>query len=383
MMLYFDKAEQRLAKYKLHYYRTPRKAILKFIWWNLCCLVSMKKSSSSFHDDRLHIAVSFGGGIGDYLFAAKYVEALASYLSTNSVFDILAPSSDIGVIKTIFHGKKYIHNVLAVKTKTKYDLMLRVVRFPEIIFYEKKRLDEKTIQYVRKLEDFYHEKSLMIKNDYLGRCWSLIMGRKREDQADIDNVLNMAQLDFCVNLVDSENKILSKFNLEKQNFITLQTGSGTHFQHVKNEVRQWPIEYYNELVKLLKNKYPQYKIIQLGVKYQIPCQSVDMDLRSKTTIEELMVLLKYATLHISQEGGMPIIRHFVKGGKSVVLFGATDENFFGFRENINISNRSCGGCCEWLIKDWMKKCLKSEKNAECMINLTPELVMKNISKELL
>ena len=116
---------------------------------------------------------------------------------------------------------------------------------------------------------------------------------------------------------------------------------------------------------------------------QNKCQNIDIDLRGQTTIEELFVLLKYAKLHISQEGGMPIIRHFVKGGMSIVLFGPTDERFFGFEENVNLHARTCPFACEWLTNDWMRRCLKSNGLSECMKNITVDSVMENIRKVLL
>lgn len=384
MTQYFTKIENRLAKYKLRYQQHPKKAAIKFIWWNLCYLFSVRKYKFSFTDDKQHIAIVFAGGIGDYVISAKYVEALVRYLSNNCIIDIFCEECDIVALQAIFYGKKYVNNILSKKAKYKYDLHIRIVRFPVVLSYIEKRLDEKTIQYVHKLEKFYRENPLIVSNDYMGRCWSLLKRQRRENQADVDNILDMSQSEFKINLPNNEDIVLSKYGLDKQKFITIQTGAGIHFQHIKNETRQWPIEYYCELINILKNEYPQYKIVQLGVEYQSLCSNIDLDLRGKTAVSELFVLLKNAKLHISQEGGMPIIRHFVKGGKSIVLFGPTDEKFFGFSENINISARSCNACCEWLTKDWMEKCPQTEKgNAECMRCLAVNLVAKNIEKELL
>ncbi|MDY4689271.1 MAG: hypothetical protein SPC24_01715 [Alphaproteobacteria bacterium] len=383
MTQYFAKIENRLAKYKSRYQQHPKKVALKLIWWNLCYLFSICKHKISFNDDKQHIAIVFAGGVGDYIYAAKYVEALTKYLSNDCVVDVLCPECDIPTIQAIFYDKKYINKVLSQEIKTEYDLHIRLVRFPVILSYVEKRLDAKTLEYVHKLENFHRENPLIIFNDYMGRCWSLLKGRVREDQADIDDILNMKQLKFEINIPANEKQILNKFGLEKQKFITLQTGSGVHFQDVTNEVRQWPVENYGKLAQSLKKSYPQYKIIQLGAVRQNKCQNLDIDLRGQTTIEELFVLLKYAKLHISQEGGMPIIRHFVQGGMSIVLFGPTDERFFGFEENVNLNARTCPVCCEWLTNDWMKKCLKSNGMSECMKNITVDSVMENIRKVLL
>lgn len=97
--------------------------------------------------------------------------------------------------------------------------------------------------------------------------------------------------------------VLRKFGINTPNYITIQTGSGRCWENIKNETRQWPEEYYRRFVKLLKEKYPEVQIIQIGSKKQSPISGVDIDLRDQTDMEEAFSLLKHARLHISQEGG--------------------------------------------------------------------------------
>ena len=127
---------------------------------------------------------------------------------------------------------------------------------------------------------------------------------------------------------------------------------------------------------MLKEKYPEVQIIQIGSKKQSPISGVDIDLRDQTDMEEAFSLLKHARLHISQEGGMVHARHFLGGGTSVVLFGPTDERFYGYPENINLSRRICPFACEWVEDDWMRKCIKTGRCADCMQRLTPEFIME-------
>lgn len=377
---YYDYLNAKINKYQRLYGDNYKKVALKLVYWNLkfCCRLPL--SLQNFSDNMQHILIIMSGGLGDFCFTAKYIEALHRYLGNNTIFDIQVPKEDFYFLEYILKEKTYIQHILIDLPQKQYDAEIYIVRFPVVLSYIKKRLDEKTIQYVYKLEKFYRENPLIVSNDYIGRCWSLLKGQRRENQADVDNILNMSQSEFKINLPNNEDIVLSKYGLDKQKFITIQTGAGVHFQHIKNETRQWPIEYYYELVNILKNEYPQYKIVQLGVEYQSLCSNIDLDLRGKTAVPELFVLLKNAKLHISQEGGMPIIRHFVKGGKSIVLFGPTDENFFGFSENINISARPCNNCCEWVTNDWMNRCIKTGSSADCMNNLTAETVMNEIKK---
>ena len=50
-------------------------------------------------------------------------------------------------------------------------------------------------------------------------------------------------------------------------------------------------------------------------------------------------------------------RHFLGGGTSVVLFGPTDERFYGYPENVNLSRRFCPFACELIDDDWIQLAL--------------------------
>ena len=377
---YHNKLMTKVSKYLSLYSNSPKTVALKLIFWNLKFVFSRYKSIKTFNDNLQHIAIEILGGIGDQIIGARYVEALSHSLSENVKIDILCEAQDLRSLQTIFCNKTFINSIQIDKKQIEYDLKIRLIRFPIVLSYLPHRLDENTLRYVQQLEEFNKKHSELFGNDYLARCWSLMNKQTRIDQADFNNYLHLSELDFVLNITEDYKAVLDKFNLSNTKFITIQTGAGYHFQNIKNEVRSWPIGSYNQLVKMLKKKYPQYKLVQIGEQKQSKIDGLDIDLRGKTSLEELFVLLKYASLHVSQEGGMPIIRHFVKGGISVVLFGPTDENFIGFEENINISNRKCFGVCEWINQDWVRKCAHTGNNAECMQNITPEMIMNKIQK---
>ena len=376
---YKKKLISKIDKYFSSYEDSYRKIALKLAWWNLKYASHLRIKKTPFHDSIQHIGIYVSGGIGDFLCSAKYIHAFALYLKQNIQIDILSEYQNLSSLKTIFHGKKYISHILPYKKNPSYDLYISLIRFPYIEEYNSRRLSPLTLSYVQAIHQFHQQNPLLVHNGFLGRCYSQLQGRTRENQADINDILNMRDVDFSLSV--QEDSSLEKFNLEKNKFITLQTGSGIHFQNIKNEVRQWPLSNYSELTQQIKRSYPEYKIVQLGETCQKNIPYVDIDLRGETTLEELFALLKSSKLHISQEGGMPFMRHFLKGGPSVVLFGPTDEKFFGFPENINITDRKCLHSCEWVTDDWIKKCLKTSSCAECMQNITPRMIMEAINKK--
>lgn len=378
---YREKLFAKIDGYFCKYGDSCKKIALKLAWWNIKFIFrSTSVQKKTFSDSIQHIGIYVAGGIGDITYAAKYIKALSLYLGGNVEIDVIGEEQAINSLKAIFYKQSFVHNIIRVQEATLYDLQIHLIRFPIILSYDLQRLSKQALRYVEAINKFHEKNPFLTKNGFLGRCYSQMNGRKRENQADIGNILNMLAVDFSIYTQDSD--ILKKLNLEQNNFITVQTGSGLHFQHIQNEMRQWPVLYYEQLVKDIKRQYPSYQVVQLGEAHQHAISNIDIDLRGKTDIQELFSLLKSSRLHISQEGGTPILRHFLKGGVSVVLFGPTDESFYGFKENINIAARNCLYSCEWLTKDWMKKCLKTRGHAECMKNIDPKDVLCHIKRRI-
>ena len=102
-----------------------------------------------------------------------------------------------------------------------------------------------------------------------------------------------------------------------------------------------------------------------------------MDLVGKTNLEQIKPILQHALVHIDGEGGMVHLRHALGGGRSVVLFGPTSSEFFGYSENKNLVGGGCAVWCEWALNKWQEGCLRgSYETPPCMASITPEMVME-------
>ena len=368
-MNYFDKLDYRTARMREKYPTRPRKAALSMLTWSVKNLFP-EADKSAFTDGRLHIAVNVLGGLGDLFFAARYVEGLSRYLEQKLI--VCTEDKTLAYMQTIFGNLTTVESVVC-ENDVQCDIKIQIVRFPQIVFCDFDRLQtvgsDKIKSYVQSLIDFQSYIPQAYTNDYLGRCYTQAKGKKREDQADVDGILNLT--DVPLNIPANEPQI-------EKPFITVQTGGGIHFKGIEHETRQWAVEKYERLVELLKSEYPRFKIVQIGATYHPRIQGTDLDLRSKTSIPEVFGLLKNAALHIQQEGGLAIARHYLCGKPSVVLFGPTDKEFLGFPENLNLRAAGFDCCCEWLTKDWNKKCLKTGSCAACMQALSAQTVFEKI-----
>ena len=378
---YFDRLDDKIASYKVRYGWNYKRIALKLAYWNLCFLFKKKHINSSFNDSQQHILFEVCGGVGDLVISGSYISAFAQKFGKNTVIDILLEKAFFESGKVIYSQIEGVNNIIT-ETSKRYDLTINLVRYPVIKQFFPKRLQKDLVQYVEHINSFHAQNPLVAKNDFFGRCYAQEQGRYREDEADIDNLLDMHKKEWQLSSPKDEKINLQKFGLRAKKYITMHTGYGKHFIGVEKETRQWPEENYSKLTQMLKKAHSEYQIVQIGETRQSKIDGTDIDLRGKTTFEEMLSILKNAKLHISQEGGMAIIRHFLKGGPSVTLFGPTDESFYGFKENINITARCCPHPCEWLCKSWMKKCMSTGNVAKCIQLLTPDIVFKEIKENI-
>ena len=376
---YPEKLYRKVKKDFLKYGEQYKKIAFKLIIWNILFLFKKNKTKikSSFNDDYIHIIFNLGGGLGDSVNQAYYIEAFKKHFGEKVIIDILSEEKDFKINHFLFTQLKITNNVVKEINKN-YDIFINLIRFPKIIYFDKNRISNNLLEYIEYIDKFHQNNLLLVGDEFLGAYYSQSNGFTRKTQADIGGLLNVKdikiKLDFSI-----DNDVLKKFNLSSP-YITLQTGGGHHLMNAENETRQWKIEYYNELCLLLKSNYPQYKIVQIGSKDQSEIKNVDINLTGQTNFTELLTILKCSKLHISQEGGLPILRSIITDEKSVVLFGPTDEKFFGIDGNINICMRKCPCSCEWLTYNWIHKCIKTGYRAECMENLLPEYVFQKIKE---
>jgi ADP-heptose:LPS heptosyltransferase len=102
---------------------------------------------------------------------------------------------------------------------------------------------------------------------------------------------------------------------------------------------------------------------------------IDINLVGKTDMERVKMLLKNSLVHIDGEGGFTHLRRALNGGKSIVFFGATSREFFGYKGNENLKGNGCDHPCEWLTKDWLNHCPRGYIEPPCMTSITPAMAM--------
>ncbi len=329
------------------------------------------------------ICIRLQGGLGDITLGGAYVKAFKDKYPQTCI-DICTQRS-LDTSRSIFYGQKFCKNIICDYNNPLYALIIDIRRFPRVLRVDREKLKSTypiLHDYVVRLEKF--EKSLpdLFKNDFLSVAYARLKGHFRHTQADILDNFNLKDSDFRINCALPVDEVLGKFGLTSDGFITIQRGVDPYdVNNRAHSSRVWSEKYFNQLCRYVHAAYPHYKIILLGQSMWRLIPAVDLDLRNKTSFEELKILLKHSRIHIDGDCGMVHLRHFLSGKKSVVLFGPTDERWLGYPENVNLAMRPCALACEHLHPEWRSKCAVTGSNVYlCQMSLTPELVFSEIEK---
>ena len=136
----------------------------------------------------------------------------------------------------------------------------------------------------------------------------------------------------------------------------------------------WPHEYVVELIELIKKSHPTLQIIIFGdesaidigyaLKKRFPSIT---NLCGKTTLKELMSLLVFCDLLITNDSGPMHIADALKV-KMLPIFGSTNPDKTGpfYQKEVLYEKASCSPC-------YLRKC---PIDFRCMKSLTPQLVLK-------
>ncbi len=194
--------------------------------------------------------------------------------------------------------------------------------------------------------------------------------------------LEIHQNDFAPISLSAEkaHQLLNRFHLTSGTYLTIHDGINTNTNtSCGYPTRCWPVSYWEEFCKSIKQQFPQFTLVQLGGSKSKPFPFVDVSLVGKTTIADLPYILDNARLHIDGESGLVHLAHLTRV-RSVVLFGPSKAAYLGYARNVNITAPGCGGCMN-IRPDWMTQCIFGKEHAQqCLAQITPQAVAAEVAK---
>lgn len=162
-------------------------------------------------------------------------------------------------------------------------------------------------------------------------------------------------------------------------FITIHDGFDAN-HHIERSMKSWSKESWISFVKLFKEEFPYIKVVQLGSGRDKVIEGIDINLVGKLEFIDSLHYLNKSILHVDTDSGLVHARKLLRK-RSVVLFGPTNIDYFGYPENTNIAPYKCGDCW-WIKPNWMKTCVMAHPAPLCMDSISPELVLYHVSSQI-
>lgn len=357
-------------------------------------IMPLAEALQSSDDEKLKVHILLYGGMGDFIIAKNWLYLLdrKTHLSDEETALFCKPD-ETKTVESIFSDCNWIKGIQPISYETSElvengnDLVIWFSIFPMV----QTMCDEKVYRRNRKLYSYADEVRRFGLDNYVPGFFSspdfyktvhLIFEkyphRKYHTHFDVTGNLEADDKYLCDIPTAIGAEYLAELGLESKGFITIDTGLNKEYSSKPN-VRAWKHECWDELSKMLKEKYPRFKIVQIGLASG-GCEDIcaDLNLNGRTDLEQVKVLLKHAYLHIDYEGGLIHLRHALNGGPSIVLMGPTSDRVHNYPENAAVCSGVCTEPCEWTGRDWLVKCQKGYAFPRCMENITPNMVMEKI-----
>lgn len=311
----------------------------------------------------LIFALGIHGGIGDALIAARFIRDLQAYLGADLQFDIFfrSPKAIEPFFKNIKGFRKSLDIIIYNNVVKFYSFSIKGCQNLEFV-KEHIKID-KLFEACPKIIDIYSDME-RLKSTYEvyykcapsldGAFADLISAKGYKRYSYQQDILGISYAGHTLD-IDLKNDLLEGLSIPSGQFITIHDGWDETNKLLKTRpTKTVPKKFLADFVVALKAKVPELKIIQIGGKTGEDIPGVDLNLKNKLSFEQSTALLARAQLHFDCESGLVHLAASL-GVRSIVLFGPTSLDWFGYPENINVAPGQCGNCW-WSTDIWLAQC---------------------------
>lgn len=332
--------------------------------------------------EKLRVLFWLAGGLGDGACARRLVLAYREQMPKAQFF-IYAQLPDVA--KTLFGGDDNTTILADEKIPwADYDLVVQVCLTAKFLHADPARigrLEPTFLPAFERAQEAQNNLGELLDDPFLTEAalgrWLYAWGGRRFDLLSYTGGIALPHDE--TRRLKTEPKILEKYGLSGVPYITFHDGtSSAQTVGDKRPTRAWPAVRWCEFFRLFKRQFPQIKLVQLGGKNSPVYEEADFNLVGKTPLSDVPSLLQGAKAHIDTESGLVQLAQYLDV-RSVVIFGPTDQEFFGYAKNINLAAGPCGGCM-WSSADWVFTCPLGHKAAPCTEAVRAQDALKALKK---
>lgn len=324
-----------------------------------------------------------GGGFGDVLLGVLFLSQIKKMINGSNLICLISRFSDYF---SKFHFIDKVIDYQIVQDNLEIEKEKSDVFFigHNIVLIEKydseiiKKNEPKLWEYCDKNHTLQDELFGNDINNFRYTKYALLNNKNRIEQMDLAGAIPILRTDLLeIPIQENTKQILKSFGVFEKKYITINRDSGSGSN---KGTKLWPSKYYIDFLKYIKDTYPELVIISVGSSIGESLRKyVDVDTTGRTSLEQIEILLSNALIHIGTEGGLVHLNHFL-GGVSMVFFGSTSPDVFGYPENINLTSNVCNERCECMTDNWALECPKGENEPPCMHTLYPEVAIIEFEK---
>jgi ADP-heptose:LPS heptosyltransferase len=353
------------------------------LWMRLILRRSLTKIQSpgaARSNGRPAIAITVSGGLGDLIVIARCMRDIAAETEPFSL-DVFAPLPSLAtwVFSAVPGFERAYPDSLDSLSWQDYDLRLRmnqtVVVVHESINWARLREAPRILDCVRKMIRSRRRDGLEPYILYHPRLDNGLARKAVYTNRNRNNFLHsMVGIDYAGDQLSLEfdDTVLERAGLKERKFVTLHNGFDTNFVIAgRRATKCYP--HFAEVVAGMKAARPDLLLVQIGTTTSEPIPGVDLDLIGKTSLRDVAGLLRASALHLDNEGGLVHLAACY-GRRSVVVFGPTPSDYFGYPHNLNIDPIHCGGCW-WMDELWMDRCPRGMAQPECVFSQPPGAIV--------
>lgn len=335
-----------------------------------------------FNGKQISIACRLTGGLGDYIVASKFVDELNEYAICN--IDIYCENLYFG--QAVFEQRENVKVLPApgyYGRVAKYDLSILIEHYIHVNAYNANRLANmapKLYEKVFQLKKIWKKIYVPIEEQayreaiHFRRC--KILGYDRWTEMRMGGIFKIENKTTHIPIIDSYYQRFEELKLADKTYITLNFGADSMGKR-NQQIKMWPLEYYNQFIVMFRELYPNIKIIQLGTKNTPYMKNADYYIMNES-LETVKWILKNSSLHIDCEGGLVHLATQLDT-KCIVIFGPTPLHMYGYTQNINLVSTKCSDCMG-LITNWAFECYRGLDKPICIYDITPDIVINKVKE---
>jgi hypothetical protein len=335
-------------------------------------VIAIKRSMAATRGVRLGMLVT--GGVGDHIVAARFMRDLRS-VDESLAFDIFSPNPPVArwIFASLPGFKNCALDASFESLQSQYDITMGLspiitvkshgqgARTPPVTAALQKCVEcinsfERDAEYCLGKSTRMHghlAQQLVFQNMTRSTCAHNISGIKYGGDA------------FPL---FADETLVAAHGLHHKPYVTVH--NGFEAQYITSSGRSTKCyPHFNQVIALLKQRFPQFRFVQIGSATSTSLGEADLDLIGQTTLSQASALIRGAVAHLDNESGLVHIASCYSV-RCCVVFGPTPPDYFGYTANENIRPKICGSCW-WTTDDWMDRCPRGFGEPICTFTQPP------------